>query len=35
MMKASKELDFLTAAKLRDEMYALEKLYNEKFTKKD
>lgn len=34
MMKASKELDFLTAAKLRDEMYALEKLYNEKFTKK-
>lgn len=35
MMKASKDLDFLTAAKLRDEMYALEKLYNEKFTKKD
>lgn len=35
MMKASKELDFLTAAKMRDEMYALEKLYNEKFTKKD
>jgi excinuclease ABC subunit B len=35
MMKASKELDFLTAARLRDEMYALEKLYNEKFTKKE
>ncbi len=35
MMKASKELDFLTAARLRDEMYALDKLYNEKFTKKE
>ncbi len=35
MTKASKELDFLTAARLRDEMFALEKLYNEKFTKKE
>ncbi len=33
MLKASKELDFLTAAKLRDEMFALESVYNEKFTK--
>jgi len=34
MLKASKELDFLLAAKLRDEMFALENFYNEKFTKK-
>ena len=34
MMKASKDLDFLLAAKLRDEMFALENFYNEKFTKK-
>ena len=34
MLKASKEMDFLLAAKLRDEMFALENLYNEKFTKK-
>ena len=34
MLKASKELDFLLAAKLRDEMFALENYYNEKFTKK-
>jgi excinuclease ABC subunit B len=33
MLKASKELDFLLAAKLRDEMFALESIYNEKFTK--
>lgn len=33
MLKASKELDFLLAAKLRDEMFALENFYNEKFTK--
>lgn len=35
MLKASKEMDFLLAAKLRDEMYALETVYNEKFTKKN
>lgn len=34
MLRASKEMDFLLAAKLRDEMFALENLYNEKFTKK-
>lgn len=34
MLKASKEMDFLTAAKFRDEMFALEGIYNEKFTKK-
>jgi excinuclease ABC subunit B len=34
MMKASKEMDFLMAAKMRDEMFALESIYNEKFTKK-
>jgi excinuclease ABC subunit B len=33
MLRASKDLDFLTAAKLRDEMFALESIYNEKFTK--
>jgi excinuclease ABC subunit B len=31
MMTASKEMDFLLAARLRDEMYALEKLMQEKF----
>lgn len=30
MIKASKELNFLEAARLRDEMYVLEKLLNEK-----
>ncbi len=35
MLKASKEMDFLTAAKFRDEMFALESVYNEKFTKKE
>ncbi|WP_316832356.1 excinuclease ABC subunit UvrB [Pedobacter aquatilis] len=33
MQKAAKEMDFLQAAKLRDEMFALEKMYNEKFGK--
>ncbi len=33
MLRASKELDFLLAAKMRDEMFALESIYNEKFTK--
>jgi excinuclease UvrABC nuclease subunit len=32
MMEASKETDFLTAAKLRDEMQAMQKLLKEKFT---
>ncbi|WP_353134793.1 excinuclease ABC subunit UvrB [Pseudopedobacter sp.] len=31
MLTASKNLDFLLAAKLRDEMYALEKMMEEKF----
>jgi excinuclease ABC subunit B len=30
MIKASKELNFIEAARLRDEMYVLEKLLNEK-----
>jgi excinuclease ABC subunit B len=30
MIKASKELNFMEAARLRDEMYVLEKLLNEK-----
>lgn len=33
MQKAAKDMDFLQAAKLRDEMFALEKMYNEKFAK--
>ncbi|MDN3587313.1 excinuclease ABC subunit UvrB [Pedobacter aquatilis] len=33
MQKAAKEMDFLQAAKLRDEMFALEKMFNEKFPK--
>ena len=33
MEKASKDLDFIMAAKWRDDMYALEHVYNEKFTK--
>lgn len=32
MEKAAKELDFIEAARLRDEMFGLEKLFNEKFT---
>ncbi len=31
MLKAAKEMDFLGAAKLRDEMFALEKMMTEKF----
>jgi len=31
MQKAAKELDFMEAARLRDEMFALEKLFDEKF----
>jgi excinuclease ABC subunit B len=31
MEKAAKALDFIEAAKLRDEMFALEKLFREKF----
>jgi len=31
MEKAAKEMDFLEAAKLRDEMFAMEKLYAERF----
>ena len=31
MEKAAKELDFIEAARLRDEMFALEKLFKEKF----
>ncbi len=34
MLKASKDLDYILAAKFRDEMYGLEQIYNEKFTKK-
>ncbi|TBO43273.1 excinuclease ABC subunit UvrB [Pedobacter kyonggii] len=33
MQKAAKDMDFLQAAKLRDEMFALEKMFNEKFLK--
>ena len=33
MEKASKDLDFIMAAKWRDDMYALEHVYNDKFTK--
>ena len=35
MVRAAKEMDFVEAARLRDEMYALEKLLNEKITKND
>jgi len=31
MQKAAKELDFMEAARLRDEMFAMEQLFNEKF----
>jgi excinuclease ABC subunit B len=31
MVLAAKEMDFLMAAKLRDEMYALEKIMQERF----
>jgi excinuclease UvrABC nuclease subunit len=30
MVKASKEMDFMEAARLRDEMYSLEKLLKDK-----
>ncbi|WP_131536188.1 excinuclease ABC subunit UvrB [Pedobacter nototheniae] len=33
MQKAAKDMDFLQAAKLRDEMFALEKMFTEKFPK--
>ena len=32
MQKAAKDMDFLQAAKLRDEMFALEKMFAEKFS---
>ena len=32
MEKAAKDMDFLEAAKLRDEMFALEKAYKERFS---
>lgn len=31
MQKAAKDMDFLLAARLRDEMFALEKIFNERF----
>jgi excinuclease ABC subunit B len=31
MVVAAKEMDFLLAAKLRDEMYALERIMEERF----
>ena len=33
MQKAAKEMDFLMAARMRDEMYALEKVFAERFGK--
>jgi excinuclease ABC subunit B len=33
MQKAAKDMDFLMAARLRDEMFALEKVYTERFSK--
>jgi excinuclease UvrABC nuclease subunit len=30
MERAAKELDFIEAARIRDELYALEKLYDSK-----
>jgi excinuclease ABC subunit B len=33
MQKAAKEMDFLMAARMRDEMYALEKVFSERFEK--
>lgn len=32
MQKAAKEMDFLLAARMRDEMYALEKVFEERFS---
>jgi excinuclease ABC subunit B len=34
MLEASKDTDFLTAAKLRDEMLAMQKLLKEKFAER-
>jgi excinuclease ABC subunit B len=31
MAKAAKDMDFLLAARLRDEMFAMEKLFSERF----
>jgi excinuclease ABC subunit B len=33
MAKAAKEMDFLMAARLRDEMFAMEKVFEERFSK--
>ena len=33
MAKAAKEMDFLLAARLRDEMFAMEKIFEERFSK--
>ena len=33
MSKAAKEMDFLLAARLRDEMFAMEKMFEERFGK--
>jgi len=34
MAKAAKDMDFLLAARLRDEMFAMEKMFQERFGKK-
>jgi excinuclease ABC subunit B len=31
MQKAAKETDYIEAARIRDEMFALQKIYDEKF----
>ena len=33
MAKAAKDMDFLMAARLRDEMFAMEKIFEERFAK--
>ncbi|MNF16988.1 excinuclease ABC subunit B [compost metagenome] len=33
MSKAAKDMDFLLAARLRDEMFAMEKMFEERFAK--
>ena len=35
MAKAAKDMDFLMAARLRDEMFAMEKMFAERFGKQD
>jgi excinuclease ABC subunit B len=35
MMEAARDMDFTMAAKLRDEMFAMERIWNEKFGKKE